>query len=833
MKHNTWKLLDSAVFEVLEHRQMMSASPLSTVAFTGGKLTINDTNPNASSVVVDWTNNQTVLTVDVDGAHATEKISQVKQISITTGNGADYIYIDPGIDIPASITTGSGNDTIRGGAGNNTITVGNGNDMIYGRGGEDVITAGQGNDTIRSGAGDNVIIVGDGNDSIVSGGGADKITAGSGNDTFLAGNSHDTITTGLGHDDMIGGLGNTYLYGKNTATAGTATSVSTTATNSGGSTPTNTNTNTNTNTGGSSTNSGTSGTGSTTKPVTTSSSGSSSSTGTTTTTTTSANTGGTGSKSTSKFSAPVAVINTMAGPRVTGIVVNVDGLESKLGVGTCITSNYAWNFGDPGTADDQTTGYNSAHVYDSAGTYTISLTVTDSDGQTSTATQQVNIAASTRNAIYVNPSTGSDSNPGTINAPLKSLPAAFNKLTANTEILLAAGQTFNIGQSMHVNSSNVLIGRYGTGANPVISRSFGNGISCIASYSGANGLTIQDITFTSPYGSTNPGATKIGVSGIYLGGENGTVRDCTFESLDDAINENGNPVGVLIQNNTAPLSVGLRGYFVWGQGAQQLIIGNTVAGSTKEHNIRLVGLDEVTVEDNTLTNHDGKGCIEMHEGQDAWIQGNNVTGGDIRLGPLGLWGESASSSTDWCVIEDNQLTDTFIDCDAGTHDAMIANNVVDNTSGSAINLMGEDDQGRVSSNITIINNTASDSGTQGNFITVWGYATGIVMQNNLFIAPGLQVGMYGTSPVDIQGNNLGDFTSISGNVWPAVDTATNHASGGLNYVGSTSGGKYLSTAQWDQLPNVNGDVFETVGLNSSYQLKIGNDLVGASLEMAA
>jgi PKD repeat protein len=507
------------------------------------------------------------------------------------------------------------------------------------------------------------------------------------------------------------------------------------------------------------------------------------------------------------------------------MVVNVDALSSTLSVGTPITSNYAWDFGDPGSTDDQMTGFNAAHVYDQAGTYTIKLTVTDSNGKSATVAQQVTIAASARNQIFVDPSDGSDSNSGSENSPLKSLAAAFNKLNNNTEILLCAGQTFSINESMHINYSNVLIGRYGTGANPIISRSSGNGVSCIASYASTNGLTIQDITFTSPYYSTASNAPKIGVSGIYLGGQNCTVRDCSFLNLDDGINENGNPVGVLIQGNSAPQTVGLRGYMVWGQGAEQVIIDNYAAGTTQEHIVRLVGVNEVTVEGNNFTNHDGKGCIEMHKGSYAWIQGNTVTGGDIRLGPLGLWGESPSSSTDSCVIEDNQLTDTFIYLQAGTHNAMISNNIINNTAGQAIEVAGPDSQGRTSENITIINNTATDSGTQGNFIAVWGYVDGIVMQKNLWIAPQEKISLYGTSPVLVNGNYMSSFTLISDNVWgePAAGVT-----GGINYANG-----YLTAAQWDALPNVKGDVFESLPLDGSYQMTIDSLLVGASIRAAA
>ena len=49
---------------------------------------------------------------------------------------------------------------------------------------------------------------------------------------------------------------------------------------------------------------------------------------------------------------------------------------------------WAWNFGDGTTGSGQTTN----RTYAAAGTYTISLTVTDDDGATNTTTRQVTVA---------------------------------------------------------------------------------------------------------------------------------------------------------------------------------------------------------------------------------------------------------------------------------------------------------------------------------------------------------------------------------------------------------------------------------------------------------
>jgi PKD repeat protein len=839
MKYHTCQLLNNAVLEVLEGRQMMSVAPLAPAVLQNGVLTVNESSAQGTRVQIDLSDNSTQLLVSVGGVHQLFQTGSVASFDIHLGGGSDYLYINPAIDIPENIKAGDGNDTIRTGWGDVTLTAGNGNDSITLKGENNYVKVGDGNDAIWGDKSNNTIIAGDGNDYIVSAGHADVVTAGNGNDTFVAGSGHDKITHGSGVDSYTGGLSNSYLYvkspstnpgstGSDGGTAGTTGQKS----NTGGTTSSN---------GGSTVKTGgtTSGSGGTTtptvpNPITPSggsggSGGTTSGGGTTTPTVPTTVTGPTTPTLNPHAPRPVAVITQMAGPRITGLVVNVDGLSSTLNSGAPEDATYAWDFGDPNTQYNQMTGYNAAHVYDHPGHYTITLTVTNDQGGVSSTVTTVVIAASARSQIYVDSQSGSDGNNGSIGAPFQSLAAAFAAAGNDTEILLRAGEKFYTNASLHLTSSDVLIGRYGTGANPTIMRVKGGGLSTIDVESSANGVTLQDITLDSPYpASTVSAANKIGVGGFFLGGKNICVRDCTFLNVDDAINENGNPEGVLIQSNSAPAAIGLRAYMVWGQGGEQVIVGNYAANTTKEHIVRLVGLDMVTVEDNNFTNHDGKGCIEMHEGEYGWIVDNTVDGGDIRCGPLGLWGESASSQTDHVRIEDNQLTNTYIYVQTGTHGAMIDNNVITRAGVEDIEVDGEDSQGRVSMNVTIVNNTGIDTSSQGKFLYVAGYAQNITLKNNLWVAPQLQVGDYGAAPVYIAGNNLSDFTSISGNIWPVPESA----SPGVNGINDVNG-DYLTAQQWDAQSKVGTDVFENLDLANTFQAKIAGQIAGAALKVAA
>lgn len=92
--------------------------------------------------------------------------------------------------LAATVTGGSGNDTLNGAAGNDSIT---------GNAGDDVLTGGAGNDVLTGG---------DGNDTMISGGiGNDRFDGGAGNDRFVfaAGelSAADTVTGGEGTNTLL------------------------------------------------------------------------------------------------------------------------------------------------------------------------------------------------------------------------------------------------------------------------------------------------------------------------------------------------------------------------------------------------------------------------------------------------------------------------------------------------------------------------------------------------------------------------------------------------------------------------------------------------------
>ncbi|WP_462171607.1 calcium-binding protein [Pseudoalteromonas xiamenensis] len=134
---------------------------------------------------------------------ATFTYSGVDVVLAKLGAGND-IYDASDVALPQTVDGDIGNDTITTGSKDDFITGGFGNDKIYGKGGNDVI---QGND------GDDEIDGGYGNDTISGGTGHDYLY-GAQNDDNLSGNEGgDLIMGGQGKDVLYGDDGNDYLGG--------------------------------------------------------------------------------------------------------------------------------------------------------------------------------------------------------------------------------------------------------------------------------------------------------------------------------------------------------------------------------------------------------------------------------------------------------------------------------------------------------------------------------------------------------------------------------------------------------------------------------------------
>ncbi len=203
--------------------------------------------------------NDSVIGTSIDAAF-------VGTVSVLAGNGEDSIDL-AGLTTSTFVDGQNGNDTLKGGAGDDVLVGSNDQDLMDGRAGNDNLIGGAGIDTLTGGAGSNILngngtstdlvleqvsgvvtltntslnwtggtnklsnvelaslVGGSGNDSFNLSGwsiGSPTVSAGGGDDTILGSalrdilngdGGNDSINGGEGLDVLIGGVGNDILFG--------------------------------------------------------------------------------------------------------------------------------------------------------------------------------------------------------------------------------------------------------------------------------------------------------------------------------------------------------------------------------------------------------------------------------------------------------------------------------------------------------------------------------------------------------------------------------------------------------------------------------------------
>jgi len=538
--------------------------------------------------------------------------------------------------------------------------------------------------------------------------------------------------------------------------------------------------------------------------------------------------------------------------RIVGSALHVHGLESDLNGGTVIQAHFAWDFGDPSGRYNKLEGFNAAHVYDTPGVYTVTLTVTNEAGRKASATLKVNVAADNRRTIYVDSDKGDDDNNGSSpDNAVRSAVRAFALAADNTRVLFKRGMKFTIDQSLIINEDHLLVGAYGTGARPLLYRVEGVGDSIFRTTPDADDVTIEQFRIDSQYkADANGPAPKIPVTGLYAGGTNITMRDIEFGDVGTGVNANQKPTGLLVQDTVATKPYGTRSYSVWGQGTDLVILGNVSKASSREHNVRTSGAERVLVAYNDFAQADRskvdpadirKGCIEIHRGLYAYVANNVTHGGPIRTGPRGGGYETADTETAWVVIENNRCDDSGIILYAGSHHIMIRNNVIERYTnpqhGAAIMLNAPDADKRISGDVYVLNNTGIERRSSGVFLKLYGPAMpgSVTVKDNLWVNSGLRAGNNGSSAVYVTEDSLRSFKEIDGNVWAKPQAAVSDwAEGGSNYVASVWGrrGGYKTNQQWNDYAQVGTDYFTNdVTLGNDYQVTVKDTVAGAEMKV--
>jgi hypothetical protein len=537
--------------------------------------------------------------------------------------------------------------------------------------------------------------------------------------------------------------------------------------------------------------------------------------------------------------APDVHITFMDNAEMVGAAVHVQGLDTLLQTGSVLDARYDWNFGDTSGQYNTLTGWNAAHIYDSPGTYTITLRVTDAAGHVGQMQGQVIIGADTRHVIYVN-ANGNDGNSGaSADQAVKTFARAAQLVDNDTEVLFARGQSFDVNSPMVIADHNVLIGAYGSGNQPVLMWTGPRQVSQIINVSNiSSDVTIQDLTLDSIYNQDTDQTNM--VHGISPAGQNIAIRNSTFLNLGYAINANGGPHGLLVQDNNAPSVTGLRGYFTWFEGSDGVFLGNTVANVTREHVVRMRYYDRVLLADNNFTNLDrrgdgdaydtNKGTIVEQVGQYVYATHNTLNDGGMGFGPLGAVGAApASDRSNWSVMEYNTLNNTGLGVNHGGSHAMIRNNLIYLDNSPGVTIAGYNTTfDRGVADVYVVDNVQVNNGTKGKFLCVGAQVDGITVLGNRYYAVNESTGDGDHAAISVEDTNMNSFREIDGNVW--VMKAAHYDAYFYVWQGAWSTDGLYSIEAWNALSMVGTDsVINTSVTPVSFDVNALGITVGAVL----
>lgn len=150
-------------------------------------------------------------TVDLGGFFGDVKVEFFgASARIVTGTGNDVIATGDGDDR----VSGDNDYTNTGGTGlDDSVDLGTGNDLLVDRTGDNTVTGGDGDDTITTGNGRDRVGGGVGRDLIRGGGGRDTLSGEGSNDTLYGDAGNDYLFGGRGDDRLLGGAGDDFIYG--------------------------------------------------------------------------------------------------------------------------------------------------------------------------------------------------------------------------------------------------------------------------------------------------------------------------------------------------------------------------------------------------------------------------------------------------------------------------------------------------------------------------------------------------------------------------------------------------------------------------------------------
>lgn len=445
---------------------------------------------------------------------------------------------------------------------------------------------------------------------------------------------------------------------------------------------------------------------------------------------------------------------------------------------------YEWSFDDPGAGTWTVSGEDknaargplAAHVFDTAGTYTVTVVVTDASGDTDTDTVDGDIIVTDPDTVFSGGATicisndtdhtGCPSGATEIDSQADSdiaLATNCNVDAASVRCLFKAGDSFtsSVGVSLYSTGPGI-VGSYGSGAKPTVTDTSGN---VITFGSNTNDWRVMDLALTGPGTGAGINTAFEAEHSLIYNVDASNYTEGIRSSFDDAIYCNDHqppdplactPPGPYGKNDAVFIVGGTMGfsedYGILFAGSRGVIMGTTVEGTYHEHSVRVSWLVDGVISHNYFTGE----SVPAQVGYKTALKfhGYNMTAPPSQLG-------DGEETENWVI----------------SHNVFVGNSSDDETTiGSAVwpVVIGPQNASaneHVRHGIIEANHFIAGANTESN---VHLFAADISFRNNIFdcdastktLCRGVEIGLWGVETQDpddnrIMHNTFANYSNLS------------------------------------------------------------------------
>jgi hypothetical protein len=425
-----------------------------------------------------------------------------------------------------------------------------------------------------------------------------------------------------------------------------------------------------------------------------------------------------------------------------------------------LNEKYQWEFGDrtgqsavdPRTntatnLDKAELGPVVAYLYESPGTYTVTLHRTLANGTSKTYTAHVVVPSSKRKVYYIAPN-GNDTNTGVDPAhAFRSATAIVAHVTDHTEFRFQRGGTYPLEKELALKHQDVLVDCFGPASEPlpIIYRSTPGTtrqtFSLVFSFwpGLSTDVTVRHLRIDSPF---TPALTAgeyayhspLASFGI-LRGSNITVSDCEFVNLLEGPHGDPTLSGGLLLRNKQVDPLGIPSRTLWLEGTDIVAIGNTALNSVNESPLRaaatgiirgLIAFNSVAQQlDATHGRGSAKAAITLRTLADVQVSENAIANGEFSFDP-----HSASALDQRIVIESNTVIGSMIDIKPNVRHARVSDNSIVRDGGPCVTISGGSTSNMWIEDLRLSNNRGSGWEGNGRFLQLNVYPANPLRQYN-------------------------------------------------------------------------------------------------------